>query len=520
MALTQLNAGVISDAESVTGWTGDSFSLEPDIKVEGANSVSCAQTLNGLNQLAYENGTYNLQDKIIRLYWNTAYVAYFNLTDPVRVRLGDGSNEASFIYFTQSSDYAGGWVDLVVTADASRFPGVNLSAVTKVGVDVLTGSKPRNVPANCWVDNWRFSDGAELTGTGMDFAQGAADDAAQVAGVLTDLDGIVFAIGRVQLGSPCTFTSINETLVYPDRYVATTANSLAGSGASLELDISGLVCKTVGTNKANLALGPDFQSFSLTGSSFINMSTIEIDCTNAGGTPALESTAFVDCAGSQIRGVNPTGCSFTRCNTLLLTAGSNDAVGCTFDSTTGAYAVKTTTLDRLDDCTFVSDGTGYAIDLGTISSSVSMTWNCTATGYAPTDGSTGNEVVLVNVASGQTLTINDEGAGLSVHNTGPGTVNIISGAVTVRVTATQTDGTPIAGARCLLKRVSDDSTVITGLTDAQGVIEDTAYTYVGDEAVTGWVRSSTNSPLYKQGILGGTITDVGYNATAILIRDE
>ena len=149
-----------------------------------------------------------------------------------------------------------------------------------------------------------------------------------------------------------------------------------------------------------------------------------------------------------------------------------------------------------------------------------MTWNSEATGYAATDGSTGNETVRVTVNAGVTLTINNEGSGLSVKNDGPGTVNVISGAVTVRVVAQNRQGQVIEGARCLLKRVSDGSTILTGLTDANGVIEDTAYQYQGDEAVTGWVRRSTDPPLYKEGGLGGSITSSGYNTTAILIRDD
>ena len=106
-------------------------------------------------------------------------------------------------------------------------------------------------------------------------------------------------------------------------------------------------------------------------------------------------------------------------------------------------------------------------------------------------------------------------------NTGPGSVNVISGAVTVRVTVIANDtGLPVQDARVYIKRVSDNTTVLTGLTNASGIIEDTAYSYVGDEAVEGWARKSTSSPLYKTSPIAGTITSIGFQTSAIMIRDD
>ena len=93
--------------------------------------------------------------------------------------------------------------------------------------------------------------------------------------------------------------------------------------------------------------------------------------------------------------------------------------------------------------------------------------------------------------------------------------------MTLQVTAIANDtGLPLQGARVYLKKVSDGTVVLTGETNASGIVEDTAYTYTADEAVTGWVRKSTLTPLYKQASLGGTISNAGYFANAILIRDD
>lgn len=518
IALTQ--AGVIDNGDQVTNWVGDTFSQEPDIKVEGLGSVSCAQTQNGLNTLGVTTSL-NLSGRHVRLYWNVAYVAYFAPTNPVAVYLSDGSNKDVFTYFTASSDYAGGWVDLVVACNATNFPTVNLAAITEVGVDVTTAAKPRNVPANCWLDNWRYSNDAVLFSSAAEpvsLADAAADDALQVAGILTDTDGVIFAVGGVFLGNDSNalnFVSVNETLVFPDRYVDPSLYTLsAGGAATIDIDVSGLVCKTVGANKATVQFDKACNSFSLVSSSFIDMGNLVIN--PATGSPVFSANALAGCGTTSI-GINASSVAWAACDSVTSTAGVLS--GCRFTNHI-ATGVFISSLDNLDGCEFVSPGTGHGADLGTIASNQSMTWNSEATGYAATDGSTGNETVRVTVNSGVTLTINNEGSGLSVKNDGPGTVNVISGAVTVRVVAQNRQGQVIEGARCLLKRVSDDSTILTGLTDANGVIEDTAYQYQGDEAVTGWVRRSTDPPLYKEGGLGGSITSSGYNTTAILIRDD
>ena len=68
-----------------------------------------------------------------------------------------------------------------------------------------------------------------------------------------------------------------------------------------------------------------------------------------------------------------------------------------------------------------------------------MNWSATDSGYAAIDGATGNETILVNVASAQTLTIN-VAAGAStptVNNVGAGTVAVVAGQVTLTLTGLQ-----------------------------------------------------------------------------------
>ncbi|MEK9819960.1 MAG: hypothetical protein VW443_10285 [Pseudomonadales bacterium] len=437
-------------------------------------------------------------------------MAYFAATNPVQVSIGDGSTTAYAIYYTANSDYAGGWVDLVIVVDATNFPGVNLNAVTEVGVRVVTGSKPRNVPANAWFDNFRAIDGLQITGT-SDFAAAAVLDAANVYKVFEEIDGVLFAVGELLITSGCTFTSANETVIFPSRYVSTSLYKLSADGNS-SVDISGMVLKSLGS--AVVTFASPLNSLSLVSCSFIDINQLTFTPTVT--SPTFSNNAFTGC-GPTTQGIDATNCAWGACNTITLTS---TLTACQVNNHTSSPGVSCSSLDQLDNCSFVA-GTGHAVDLGTVNASTSMTWNSEATGYAATDGSTGTETVLVNVASGQTLTINNEGSGLSIMNTGPGSVNVISGAVTVRVTVIANDtGLPVQDARVYIKRVSNGTTVLTGLTNASGIIEDTAYTYVGDEAVEGWARKSTNAPLYKTAPIAGTITSTGFQTSAIMIRDD
>lgn len=242
---------------------------------------------------------------------------------------------------------------------------------------------------------------------------------------------------------------------------------------------------------------------------------------NASSTVALTGCSFGDMNITTLQaGVTATGCTWRACEKV--TQNSATLTNCNFTNSTAAVALEVNSLNDVTGCSFTSAGTGHAVDLGTISSSTSVSWDCTDSGYAGTNGSTGNETILVNVASGQTLTINvtSNGTTPTYYNTGSGTVSIVSGAVTVKVTVNDSSGSPIQNARVYLTRASDSAVVLSGLTNASGVIQDTAYTYTADDNVSGWARKSSASPYYKEGPISGTITSTGFSGTAILQSDE
>ena len=149
------------------------------------------------------------------------------------------------------------------------------------------------------------------------------------------------------------------------------------------------------------------------------------------------------------------GCTFR--DTQLITQGGADITDCRIVDSAVSTAMSVDNIDLVTGCTFISAGTGHAVDLGTIAASVSKTWNNTDSGYASSDGLTGNETILVSVNSGQTLTVNvSSGASTpTIKNDGTGTVTVIAGAVTTKITVTSnTDNSAVEGAAVVIKAAS------------------------------------------------------------------
>lgn len=120
---------------------------------------------------------------------------------------------------------------------------------------------------------------------------------------------------------------------------------------------------------------------------------------------------------------------FRRCGQV--TQGGAPFDNTIFDESPASVAMvsSTSTIGDVTGCLFVSDGTGHAVNLGTVSTTTSCTWDNFLTGYAIQTGTAADRAILVNVASGQTLTINvtDRADSPTYYNTGTGTVSVVAG---------------------------------------------------------------------------------------------
>lgn len=227
--------------------------------------------------------------------------------------------------------------------------------------------------------------------------------------------------------------------------------------------------------------------------------------TVVGATVTLQATSdldginFINCSSFTQNGATLTNCAFT--NTKVSAS-----------SPANAALISTSS--------FTSSGTGYAIEI--TGTAADMSLNAVSfTGYAGTNGSTGNEAIFVNIASGA-MTINITGGGSTPSIRTAGATVTVQNAVTVTVTVKDAStGANVENARVLVEKVSDGTDILTGLTNASGVIT-TSYAYTTDTAVTGTVRRATVAygTLYKPGAISSTITATGMSVTVLLNSDE
>lgn len=432
----------LSYAESLTGWSGDSFVQDTEILVQGTASNSCIQTANGINDVIFTKatGTWDFTGGVtIRMYLNSNITANMQTeaSNGIQIFITGGSTA----YFTVSGKdtYKGGWQDFFLDTSITPTSGsFTANAVTAVGIRINTATKPRNA-INGWFDNWRFGDGLEInsdTTEAIDFADVATEDGliANKYDIIEENEENYFCKGKLTLGNAagsknCNLVSVNESLTFIDRNIASDLYGIIGTegtGAT-DISLSGFSCKTNGTSGAEFDFSATITSFAMTGASLASMGLVKF----AQGTVDLSS--FTLCGATTLSGsVDVAGCTWTSSATVTM-SGTSSADLCNFLPLTSVTAVSTDDLAKLTGCTFTSGGTGHAVELTALGSGT-MSWDNQLSGYATSDGSTGNESIYVNVGSG-TLTINvAAGASTPYIRTAGAVVTVVSGQVDFKFT--------------------------------------------------------------------------------------
>lgn len=62
--------------------------------------------------------------------------------------------------------------------------------------------------------------------------------------------------------------------------------------------------------------------------------------------------------------------------------------------------------------------------------------------------------------------------------------------------------------------------ILEGLTNASGIIQNTAFPYTSSQPVVGRARKGTSAPFYKTGAISGTLGATGFDTTVFLVLDE
>ena len=338
------------------------------------------------------------------------------------VLIGTGTN--AFVQFhVEGSDTYGASgrvakcypIDYVTTANTGSIPyrtvtGSPGATPTYFGFGLNTNATVKGSNMGC--DAIRYGTGAYITagesGNPATFAgfQAQNDNINNRWGILTAVGGGYelqgrFVIGQTNAGTPTLayFDDSDKNITIVDTVHSTTDFSqIIVDHASTICNLTNINITAAGTNNP--------------GRFVVNNASSTVDITGGTWTSIGITTLRAGCTA--------TGLTWRTTDAITLNGATLDS--CVVDKNTATSAVVASTLDNISNCVFISDGTGHAINLGTISSTQSMNWDNTDSGY--TAASSGNETILVNVATSQTLTINrlTGSSNPSVYNTGAGTV--------------------------------------------------------------------------------------------------
>lgn len=488
---------IIDSAESVSAWGGDTFVLDTDIKVAGSNSVSCALTSTGANDI-YVSGSWNFSTDVHLRLWINATTSPYLATlanNGIQIFLYDGTNTA---YWTVggSDTYAGGWRQLVVyTGNTPTSGTVTKSSVTQIGMRFNMASRPKNA-VNTWLDQWTYGDGFTVTGgTSSDpitWSGIAAQDAANAYGIVTEQDGVIFLAGKVTIGNGATATyleDIGDVLVFKNLSVSSTLYQIIGQGSGCDIEINGGILTAAGSQNYTFDMDEStLNGFVMTGKQVAKANAVYF---KAGQD--VQSNVFDACGQ-----IVPTTATF-KYNTISNYVGTDGAV--LFPTDDGNFA--NITFINCDNC-IEYDATGDA-------SSPTLT-------NIVFDDVSGN--YDINNTSGSALTLANTGTSNgNSYNPGGSSVTF-EGSVTVTVVVKDTSNVVINDAQVRVTRDSDSAVIINTATNVSGIAT-SSYNYGGDAAVTIKVRksSSTDNPRYSAVRTAGTITSAGMNATVVMQQD-
>lgn len=543
----------LTEADAITGWTASSgvavFTSAPN-PAEATGSLG--QQVSNSTETAYFGFTAaDLTSTIVYCWLLPGGVIDTTTNGGVQIYIGDGTDNIGF--HVGGSDGAGFRHDegpvvwqcfaldtASLPASTTAFTGsvgtLTLTSINRIGNAFKTLAKSVGGVENCFMDsifygNLGLSIQGGATGDRGNFLEIAVEDRSTASGTAygicrelgTDLFGLQGPL-RFRGGTGVSwFEDTGVTVVFEDRNFAADKYFLRVdggiSGGTTNFFLGNRTGAGTGANGCNLVCPSGVgASFTVTGgglnggiyaSSLSGFTQgVSMPLFTGGETWEVYATSFIDCAM-----INVQDSDFRR-NTILASAA---------DGTLGNEAAvkldQTTTVSGLS---FTSAGTGHAIYIDTPGTYTFDGYSFT--GYAVSNGSTGNEVLYNN--SGGLVTINIAGGGdtPTVRN-GTSATTAVNNTVSVKVTAIDSVGDPVIGARVLLEADSGGplaigTDILSDITDVNGELENATFNFTGDQPVTGRIRKSSTPPLYQTANIVGTITSAGFDVTTQLLSDE
>jgi len=542
----------IDDADTTTGWAGNSGGQDTFVYVEGG-ATPASWTWQARKNAA-ETGTFTPASAVDvstgttgytsqhAYFWFRCDVAQFTqafASNGLLFRVTDGTGNFTEWRFAGSDTWRGEWkcipIDLANTTNVVTSSGtLNLADITLFSWTVSTQNINFRAIDNTWNDVFFIGEGISGYGTAWNLADMAADAQleANQYGVFEQRDGVLFSLGRVEIGdgtNQTTYSSDAEVLFFGDPATSGLGGGVLGftgsnlyafqclGGTSSTFSHTNGVISAAGNQTFFLDLDDTgFSTITFTGNTVINAgeSRFWADGTNA----VIKNNTFLSCGS-----IYPQGSDFE---------------GNVITNTTATSATVVANLNELNDCTFTGDNTSHAVELTAVpTNGMTMIWNCKApSGY--TAGSTGTGTttnndahIFITASTANDLTISvSDGAvipSIKVDTGYTGTVTVSAGLRTFTITAIDINTkAAIQNARVIVTADSGgglaQGTVIIDkvLTDVNGQVSDTR-SYSSDQPFIGDVRLASSGVFYKAQPISGTISSSSDTSiTVSLIPDE
>lgn len=542
----------IDDADTTTGWSGNSGGQDTFVYVEGG--ATPASWTWQARKNATETGTFTPAAAVDvstgttgytsqhAYFWFRCDVAQFTqafASNGLLFRMTDGTGNFTEWRFAGSDTWRGEWkcipIDLANTTNVVTSSGtLNLADITLFSWTVSTQNINFRAIDNTWNDVFFIGEGISGYGTAWNLADMAADAQleANQYGVFEQRDGVLFSLGRVEIGdgtNQTTYSSDAEVLFFGDPATSGLGGGVLGFAAS---DLYAFQC-----------LGGTSSTFSHTNGviSAAGGQTFFLDLDDTGFSTITFTGNTVINAGESRFWADGTNAVIK--NNTFLTCGSiypqgSDFEGNVITNTVATSATIVANLEELNDCTFTGDNTSHAVELNDVATNgMTMIWNCKApSGY--TAGSTGTGTttnndahifITASTANDLTISVSDGAVIPSVKvDTGyTGTVTVSAGLRTFTITVIDIDTkAAIQNARVIVTADSGgglaQGTVIIDkdLTDVSGQASDTR-SYSSDQPFIGDVRLASSGVFYKAQPISGTISSSSNTSiTVSLIPDE
>lgn len=424
MAVSLSGMSLHTNNDNEGGWGGTDGPDDYNNAEQGTNSESMLVSKNATETATLTKSSALPTTRGLFTFWMATSLAPY-YTD-IELDLESTSNNLKKYTVTTaanreiSGDFKPVAVDYVNNgAETGTFAAASFSLLRLI-IDNSSSGNIRSV-INVWIDAMYYGVGHTISGTTADdqaFKEAADVDelTANKYGVMWNYNDSVYCQGDLALSG--TLTSKGESLTFIDNSNGYDVYNLDITGT---VDFENTSITAAGTARVNVDTS-SATSFSMKGGTIKRHNTL---VTAAGQT--MDGIVFQDGLTSTIANTLDKA-TFNLCGKITI-SGAGKLTNSTINQSTDAIAMAATNLNDAEKCTFISDGTGHAFDLGSVAATTAMDWDNSDSGYASSDGTTGNETILVNVASGQTLTINVSATATTptIKNDGTGTVTVVAG---------------------------------------------------------------------------------------------